>query len=468
MNIRKKIKELYKTKMVINNKDIIQKEIDNDKKDLSINNKNVNQRNYYKKHKDYYINKAIKIYSKDKDKINKRRRALYKKRLENNNVNIISYDKNKLLIKCKQFAKEKGGKCLSDNYIIRTTKMKWQCSKGHIWEAIPHHIINRKQWCPKCAGVKANENRKLDWKEIIKLAKKHDGKLLSEKKEYINTDSKLKWKCKHGHVWRASIGSIKYQESWCPYCNDNFHETFTRFLFEEFTGEKFVKAHPEWLINNKTKRLLELDGYNKELKIAFEYNGVQHYEEHVFFHNNLDNTLKAQRCRDGLKQELCKQNGVSLCVIKNNLSRKEIKKVVRDWLNKHNIFIVKEPVLKDFKSFKYTKQEVFRNFVESIGYELLDEYVGVNKKVKIKCDKGHIWEVQPRAVKNGNRCPFCSKRVKYTIEQIIEESEKLGLKCLEDAYINNIICMRFKCDICGKKVLRTSTQILNGVGCCKK
>ena len=38
---------------------------------------------------------------------------------------------------------------------------------------------------------------------------------------------------------------------------------------------------------------------------------------------------------------------------------------------------------------------------------------------------------------------------------------------LNYAYINNIICMRFKCDICGKKVLRTSTQILNGVGCCK-
>jgi hypothetical protein len=47
-------------------------------------------------------------------------------------------------------ASAKGGKCLSDKFINQKTPLKWQCAKGHIWEAKPMNIINRKQWCPEC------------------------------------------------------------------------------------------------------------------------------------------------------------------------------------------------------------------------------------------------------------------------------------------------------------------------------
>lgn len=42
------------------------------------------------------------------------------------------------------------------------------------------------------------------------------------------------------------------------------------------------------------------------------------------------------------------------------------------------------------------------------GYELLSEYKGVDKKVSLKCNKGHIYSVVPKNFNNGNRCPECN------------------------------------------------------------
>ncbi len=52
-----------------------------------------------------------------------------------------------------QLAKKKGGNCLSSNYINRTTKLRWQCAQGHIWNTMPS-IILRGSWCPECSLIK--------------------------------------------------------------------------------------------------------------------------------------------------------------------------------------------------------------------------------------------------------------------------------------------------------------------------
>ncbi len=51
-----------------------------------------------------------------------------------------------------KLANEKGGKCLSTKYINNSTKLVWECAKGHIWEAQPQAIKNKKTWCPYCFG----------------------------------------------------------------------------------------------------------------------------------------------------------------------------------------------------------------------------------------------------------------------------------------------------------------------------
>ncbi|UCG68447.1 MAG: hypothetical protein JSV09_11615, partial [Thermoplasmata archaeon] len=111
-------------------------------------------------------------------------------------------------------AKSRGGKCLSKNYMNSWTKLKWRCKEGHIWEATPNSI-KRGSWCSLCKYNKIRDIRRLTIKEVQKIAKKRGGKCLSN--EYVNIRTKLKWKCKEGHIWEAPTINVK-RGSWCPIC----------------------------------------------------------------------------------------------------------------------------------------------------------------------------------------------------------------------------------------------------------
>ena len=47
---------------------------------------------------------------------------------------------------------------------------------------------------------------------------------------------------------------------------------------EKIYGKEFLCVRPDFLRNPETNRKLELDCYNEELKLAVEYNGIQHYK----------------------------------------------------------------------------------------------------------------------------------------------------------------------------------------------
>ena len=51
-----------------------------------------------------------------------------------------------------QIAKARGGKCLSETYVNNKHKLLWECAEGHKWEAIPQSI-RQGSWCPHCAGL---------------------------------------------------------------------------------------------------------------------------------------------------------------------------------------------------------------------------------------------------------------------------------------------------------------------------
>ena len=370
------------------------------------------------------------------------------------------------LKKCQDHAKCLDGMCLSTEYRSMLTHMTWKCKEGHVWEALPHNVINRDQWCPKCSAKKSNHSRLLNVNDLNNYAKEKGGKCLSSQSDYVNVNSKLKWKCKHGHVWEASASSIKYGNTWCPTCKINYKELLVKAIFEQLTGKKFSKVRPKWLVNNNTGKKLELDGFNEKLMLAFEYNGIQHYISEGFYHN--DESLKLQNYRDNLKKELCEKNGVTLITIPYNVKNHKLINFIKEQLHKLKVSIINKNINIDaIKVYNLTRHEKFKEFIESLGYELLDNYKHVNEKVHIKCDKGHIWHVKPRAVQNGNRCPYCSKKVKYTLDYVKNKAEELGLTCIDDKYINNATYLNFICDHCGKRLRRIPYQLNHGKGCCQ-
>lgn len=98
-------------------------------------------------------------------------------------------------------------------------KVEWRCSSGHQFKA---QIINRtirSDKCPICSG-----------KQVLKgfndLATTHpnlSGELVESHQAFLyssGSDKKLKWKCKKGHIWSASISNRKAGNG-CPSCTES-------------------------------------------------------------------------------------------------------------------------------------------------------------------------------------------------------------------------------------------------------
>jgi len=107
-------------------------------------------------------------------------------------------------------AKKRGGACLSTEYINSKTPLRWKCAHGHEWEAQPTHIKNRGQWCPVCAG---RLSATID--DMRQIAQTRGGECLST--AYVNVDAKLRWQCCKGHEWEATPYAVR-KGQWCPHC----------------------------------------------------------------------------------------------------------------------------------------------------------------------------------------------------------------------------------------------------------
>lgn len=108
-------------------------------------------------------------------------------------------------------------------------------------------------------------------------------------------------------------------------------EEETRAALTRIFGKPFIKVRPAFLINPETKRRLELDCYNEELRLGVEYNGLQHDVFPNPFHHTRDQ-FDAQQRRDRYKIEQCRQAGVRLVVVPHTVPRQQIEQFLRQQL----------------------------------------------------------------------------------------------------------------------------------------
>ena len=89
--------------------------------------------------------------------------------------------------------------------------------------------------------------KKLDIKEMYKIAKSRKGRCLSKK--YVNAMTKLKWQCKEGHIWEARPHGIK-RGKWCPYCSGNIKLTIEQ--MHDIAKSRKGKCLSKVYVNNET------------------------------------------------------------------------------------------------------------------------------------------------------------------------------------------------------------------------
>lgn len=109
------------------------------------------------------------------------------------------------------------------------------------------------------------------------------------------------------------------------------NEERCREIFEGIFQRPFPKIRPNWLKRSSTGKNLELDGYNPDLKLAFEYNGAQHAKFGPM-HRGDERAFHDQIERDRLKAQLCKQHGVKLIVIPHTVKYNQLELFIRQQL----------------------------------------------------------------------------------------------------------------------------------------
>jgi hypothetical protein len=163
---------------------------------------------------------------------------------------------------------------------------------------------------------------------------------------------------------------------------------------------------------------MELDGFNEELGIAFEYQGEQHYagSSHRCFWKR-DESWRY----DLWKRELCKAKGIKLFVIPFFIKFSELQKFVVDECRRLSLPVRADLDFFDVNSCDYlfanSRVEEIKGIAEKHGGVCLsDKFLGVNEKYRFRCKKGHVWDARFINVKKGYWCPYCAGNGRITFE----------------------------------------------------
>ena len=198
-----------------------------------------------------------------------------------------------------------GGLCLATEYRNSACKVLWRCKHGHEWQATPKKVLRAGTWCPHCAKRAPDGLRRVQ-AHAVSLG----GQCLTT--SYQNSVRKLEWMCRFGHKWSASAHSVLIKRTWCPKCAATTWRTESevRCVFEAiFFPAEFQSCFPDFLDG------LQLDGYCPDLRLAFEYQGKQHYDPNSFFHSRDPTSFRKQQERDAAKAKRCQQTGVRLVIV---------------------------------------------------------------------------------------------------------------------------------------------------------
>jgi len=370
----------------------------------------------------------------------------------------------------REIAKNHGGKCLSDTYSNAHAKLLWECSEGHQWEAASMNMRQQGSWCPTCSRKRRGKSQRLSIEEMHKVAKERGGKCLSD--NYKTARINLLWECSEGHQWEAAPDKIK-RGRWCPVCSSGLGERVCRSLFEQVFNHPFPKAFPDWLVNDRGNQM-ELDGYCERLNLAFEHQGIQHYKETGFFHEDTNQFIQRQ-LDDKDKIMLCAQHDVQLIQIPELFSLLKLEDfweyLVKE-LSRRGIKLPEGVTNKSLEFSRAYQSSIARANMEELkliasvrrGKCLSESYVNNTAKLLWECSEGHQWEAIPSSIKRGSWCPYCAGRGKLTIEDMREIAEERGGECLSDTYSNAHAKLLWEC---GKKHIweATSDKVKRGSWC---
>lgn len=300
--------------------------------------------------------------------------------------------------------------------------------------------------------------------DVKECAQKREFKLFDT--EYKGTKHKYALECPFGHTWNSSFEGLK-QGKGCPDCSGSNGERLSKSIIESMFEMRFPKKKPKWLLGLTDKRL-ELDGYNEKARIAFEYQGVQHYNGYGIY-KNID--MKKRQKDDKLKANACEKHGVKLIVIPYFKKLDDLEKIIKsvekcvlktglkipkNWDNKKS----------DYSFYGYCPdlKEMQKVAMNKGGKCISKYYLNARTLLQFKCSKGHTFKIHANSVRSGNWCWECGGSYPLNIDIVRELASKRGEICLSNTYINQGHKILFQCAK-GHEYECTTKNYKKGRGC---
>ncbi len=325
--------------------------------------------------------------------------------------------------------------------------------------------------------------KKYSYYDAVAWAENRNASILSPESAYQDVNSKLSWLCSEGHEFWQSFYNVYYHACWCTRCTINVQEEICRFFLEQMFGKKFPSTRPIWCVNSKGKRL-ELDGYNEELLLAFEHNGLQHYR--ICKALNIDDDqekLARRQDNDMQKQQLCHLHQVRLIIIPEMLSHIGVNKleqfIIEQLKNIPHLLgrIVKRNIsIKEYipRIKSNDKLQEAQHLAESKGGQCLSKtYIAAVSPLEWICEHGHKWPTSLHNIKSGSWCPVCAwqrfvdsiQNNKYTYSEAQKICHDLGWELLTRAYKNGTTKVQVRHYMCNTIQYKTLSGIIANSGC---
>ena len=150
---------------------------------------------------------------------------------------------------------------------------------------------------------------------------------------------------------------------------------------------------------------LELDGYNENLAIAFEYNGKQHYERVPQWQT--EEEFKRLQKTDKEKIELCKNKTIHLIVIPYTVKYNDLYTYIYSKCIKlpNNTPLTIDYKVLEIKGFNADKIEQINKFLLEKyggGKVLSENYVDNRTHLELECKRGHKLEQSFDSIRIGS------------------------------------------------------------------
>lgn len=311
------------------------------------------------------------------------------------------------------------------NYVNQRIPISLKCLKHNKVITKEPQVFLRGHGCDLCAKEESSENlSKQTLYEINSFVAKLNGKCLS--KSYSNNEAKLDFECNAGHNFQKSWSAVKNSLRWCPKCSPNklIGETLARLILEHLLQLKFPSVYI------KEMEGLQLDGYNSKNRIAFEYQGYQHYTENSHFHTD-ERRYNSQIDRDKYKKQLCEKNKITLIEIfefktiragRIQLFVNKVKKMLNELNLSYNSVPFELDLVELYRGKQSELYEQAKKIVEKKN-GILQEFIGSESKHTYTCSEGHKTtnRVLSVIIKSNASCASCEAKSKYNaLKEIIE------------------------------------------------